>query len=311
MKPHYNTSQKKLYLALIIVWNNFLEYWESFSNYKEYYTEAFAETAKTAVQAAEDMPDHDVNTGESEEIRIELVGLADTICHDFKKTQGYINKVYQDKDERAKNYKQAGEEYYHNASRKEWESAEELGNINKTYVTDNAIALAANDNMPSAFPTTVAANYTAFKSKLQVYMSSKNMTVETSDKVKANNDCYDLARDMMDDAVAVFWNDETKANKFIWERILQSVGVRQAGLEGYVKDKATKMMLEGVVVELQLEGEPKFEVVTNAKGKFSARGITAGKYTYAVKFVGKKTITGEKEVKTSTVSRMKFEMEDL
>ena len=311
MKSNYRCSQMNLYTALRMVWNNFLLYWALFEGYKELYNEAYATTALAAIQAAEAMPDHEVNTGESEEIRIELQTLAESVCWDFSKTKGYINTVYKDKNEREKNYKQAGEEFYDKAIKGDWDSVEEMGKVNKIYVTANAVVLKANDNMPDLFPTTVGVNSAAFASKHQVYMTSKDMSVETSDKVKANNDCFDTARDMMYDASVIFRNDEDKANKFIWDRILKSVGVRQAGLEGTVKDKATKEMLEGVVVELQLEGEPKFEVVTDANGKFSARGLTAGKYRYAIKCVGKKTITGEKVLKTSTVSRMKFEMEDL
>ena len=311
MKSNYRCSQMNLYTALRMVWSNFLLYWALFEGYKELYNEAYAATALAAIQAAEAMPDHEVNTGESEVIRIELQTQAESVCWDFAKTKGYINTLYKDKNEREKNYKQAGEEYYDKALKGDWDSTEEMGKANKIYVTTNAVALKANDNMPDLFPTTVGVNSAAFASKHQVYMSSKDMSVETSDKIKANNDCYDTARDMMYDASVIFRNDEDKAKKFVWDRILKSVGVRQAGLEGTVKDKTTKEMLEGVIVELQLEEELKFEVVTDANGKFSARGIIAGKYSYRIICVGKKTITGVKEVKTSRVSRMKFEMENM
>ena len=237
--------------------------------------------------------------------------LADTVIWDYLKTEGYIDSAYKDKTDREKNYIQAGYNYYLNVIKDDWESVVELGNVNLKYITDNATKLEENNNMPHDFLASVELNKTAFNAKHDTYMSSKNMSVETAAKVKANNECFDLAREMMNDAQRIFRKEEEKANLFVWERILKLVSSKQAGLEGYIKDKATKVMLPGVVVELQLEGEPKFEVTTNAEGKYSAKGIKAGTYTYKITCVGKKTITGVKEVNTGTVSRMNFVMEDL
>ncbi|MEI8204614.1 MAG: hypothetical protein WCH34_16460, partial [Bacteroidota bacterium] len=66
MKSNYRCSQMNLYTALRMVWSNFLLYWALFEGYKELYNEAYAATALAAIQAAEAMPDHEVNTGESE-----------------------------------------------------------------------------------------------------------------------------------------------------------------------------------------------------------------------------------------------------
>lgn len=310
MKNNYTCSQRDLYTALRILWNCYLQFWTFFKDYKDYYTEDYATMAKAAVQAAEDLPDHSVNLGASGVKRIEMKKQAKIVCADFLKTKGYINTAFKNKKERKINFVQAGSENYIQAIKGNWKRVEALGKCNKIYVAKNATKLKENQNMPIGFPTTVRLHYTSFSGKFQAYMSAKDMNVKTADKVKANNDCFDMAKDMMFDAKTIFKNDKDKAKLFLWNNILKLVSLKQAGLQGKIKDKATKVMLPGVVVELQLEEEPTFEVVTDEEGKYSAKGITAGKYCYIIRCVGKKSIVGEKEVKTGTVSRMNFEMEE-
>ncbi|MFZ4799785.1 MAG: carboxypeptidase regulatory-like domain-containing protein [Bacteroidia bacterium] len=310
MDPNYRSSQKDMYAGLRILWNNFALFLVSFTNFKGKYIAQYATDAKAAITAAENLPDHSANVGDAEAIRIELTANADNVVADFVSTERYIDEIHLSKEAREAQYKIAGKDYFEKALKNDWESVKQLGSKNLSYITTNETALKnGGQNMPDDFHDQVDTHLNDFSLSFEDYEEARQTSVETKAKITANNACMTTGRGMMNDAQSIFRNDAETLKLFTWDTILQLINPKVAGMQGTITEKDTNKPLAKVQVILQKENAEAITIETDEKGKYSATGIAAGKYTYKIMLDGKITITGEIKIKVGTVSRKKFVME--
>lgn len=93
-----------------------------FTAFKALYTLPFKTTALAAIASAKALPDDDARSGASELLHIGLVNMGNTCLQNFQFLKAYIDTAYTDPAVQKVQYVIAGQNYYRDASRGDWES---------------------------------------------------------------------------------------------------------------------------------------------------------------------------------------------
>ncbi|MEO5571811.1 MAG: carboxypeptidase-like regulatory domain-containing protein [Bacteroidia bacterium] len=309
MEPNYNCAQQDLYSALNTIWDNYLIDQAEFMAYKAGYTVLKGTTAKVAIKAAKDLPDDQARSGPAELLRNKVKDAADKVIGNFVQTKGYINGITAEAD-RKTTYQIAGQNYYRKATNDDWESVSGMATSMNNYLVANATALEdGGTNMPATFPAAVLANITAFETFYGQFKTASETGVKTDAKITANNGCMTTGRAMMDDAVIVFRKNPSKAELYIFDRILDSISPDEAGMKGEVIDSNTNVGIEGAEVKMQQAGKPAILTATDEDGHYEKTGIESGTYTVTITKAGFQTVTEIIVIKPGTVSGRDFPLQ--
>ncbi|MBK7042119.1 MAG: hypothetical protein IPH46_17125 [Bacteroidetes bacterium] len=102
------------------------------------------------------MPDDDARSGASELLHIGLVNMGNVCTQNFQFLKGYIDTAFTDPAVQKVQYVIAGQNYYRDATRGDWEAMVSMNTSAKNYLANagNVTALTAGLNMPPAFVTT-------------------------------------------------------------------------------------------------------------------------------------------------------------
>lgn len=312
MKPEtkkYNCSQQDLYSALNTLWDNYLEDLADFAAYKASHNAAKRTAAKAAIKAAKDLPDEQARTGIAEQLRIKVVQKADAVIGYFVMTKGYINGVFVEEFRKA-NYEMAGQGYYRKATNDDWESVSGMGTSMNNYLSTNSVLLEdGGNNMPEGFPATVAAAVTAFETEYAGFKLASESGVQTAAKIKANNEIYTICREMLDDAQIIYRKEPAKAERYIFDRMLQMINPSVAGMKGTILNGNTNIGEPGAEVKMQKEGKPAIIMISDADGNYEQTGIESGDWTVTITKPDFQTVTEIIPIRPGTVSRRDFPLQ--
>ena len=305
----YPCSQKDLYSVLETAWGNYGVHLTRFTAFKGLYTAAYRTTATTAIATAKAMPDDDARSGASELLHIELVKLGAICTQNFQILKAYIDTAFTDKEVQKVQYVIAGQNYYRDASRQDWESTVMMNTNAKNYLATpaNVTALTAGNNMPAGF---VATQKTASDNFDAIYASFKLAevtSVETAAKIKANNACYQTGIQMLKDAQIIFMNEPEILTKFVFKNLLDLINPPIAGIKGTVKEKGTNLPLASATITAQLDGETAIAVAVDADGVF-AKQLAEGMYKITVSAVGYVDQVFDMELKLTGLKTLNVEL---
>ncbi len=307
----YPCAQKDAYSVLDTAWDNYLQHLAAFSAYKPgKYTAALAAQAKLRIKMARELPDNQARSGLAEELRIGVELKGAVLLNDFQLLKGYIDEAYQGDDVayRKPNYEEAGQLYYRDASRGDWESVMSLGDSMRGYITLKLSVLMTNGQMPASFETTVSGHFTDFEQAYSAYKQAEQTQVATAEKVAATNACYREGIDMMKDGQRLFVHDVDIKALFVFNTILDMINPRVAGVKGRIQAAVTNVNVVGAKGTFSPEGEPAVLAETDENGEYALLRLRAGTYHVKWEMEGFVPVEEDVVIELQTVKTKNYKM---
>jgi len=165
-----------------------------------------------AIAAAKAMPDDDARSGAADVFHIGLVNMGKICTQNFQFLKSYIETSFPDPLVQDVQFVVAGQNYYRGAVNRDWESMELLNQIMKNYLAVPAnntlhLGVAPNLNMPATFTASVINGASNFSGQYTNFKAAEQTSLETTNKIKANNAIYRTGIAMMKDGQVLFMND--------------------------------------------------------------------------------------------------------
>ena len=276
----YPCSQKDL---LETAWGNNGVHLARFTSYKALYTLPFKTNALAAIATAKAMPDDDARSGASELLHIGLVNMGKICLQNFQFLKGYIDTAFTDIAVQKVQYVIAGQNSYRDASRGDWESMVSLNTSAKNYLANagNVTALTAGNNMPPTFVATQKTGSDNFDVQYNSFKLAEETSVETANKIKANNLCYHAGISMLNDGQKIFMNEPEILTKFVFSNLLALINPPVAGIKGNIKEAVTNAVIGNAKIYAQRDGLPADEVPVDVNGDFGQQ-LKEGHYKITV-----------------------------
>jgi hypothetical protein len=283
----YPCSQKDLYSVLETAWGNYGVHLARFTAFKALYTLPFKTSALSAIASAKAMPDDDARSGASELLHIGLVNMGKICLQNFQFLKSYIDTAFTDPAVQKVQYVIAGQNYYRDASRQDWESMVLMNTNAKNYLAlpANVTALTAGNNMPATFVVTQKTASDNFDVQYNNFKMAEETSVETATKIKANNLCYQSGISMLKDAQVIFMNEPEILTKFVFSNLLGLINPAVAGIKGNIKEIDTNAVIANVVLTAQKEGGIVQNISVDVNGEFGEQ-LSEGKYSVRCGAVG-------------------------
>ncbi len=287
IKADYPCSQKDLYSVLETAWGNNGVHLARFTAFKALYTLPFKTTALSAIASAKALPDDDARSGASELMHITLVNMGKICLQNFQFLKSYIDTAFTDPAVQKVQYVIAGQNYYRDASRQDWESMVSMNTSAKNYLANaaNVTALTAGNNMPAAFVATQKTASDNFDAQYANFKLAEETSVETANKIKANNLIFQAGMSMLKDAQVIFMNEPDILTKFVFQNLLALINPPVAGIKGNVKEAVTNAVISNAKISAQLDGAAAEEVQVDVNGDFGEQ-LKEGQYKITVSAVG-------------------------
>lgn len=279
----YPCSQMDLYSVLETAWGNYGVHLARFTAFKALYTLPFKTSALGAVASAKAMPDDDARSGASELLHIGLVNMGKVCLQNFQFLKSYIDTAFTDPAVQKVQYVIAGQNYYRDASRQDWESMTLMNTSAKNYLANagNVTALTANSNMPATFVATQKTASDNFDLQYSNFKLAEETSVETAAKIKANNLCYHSGISMLKDAQVIFMNEPEILTKFVFGNLLALINPPVAGIKGNIKEAVTNEIITNGRISAQRDGFPADDVPVDVNGDFGQQ-LKEGHYSITV-----------------------------
>ena len=287
IKADYPCSQKDLYSVLETAWGNNGVHLARFTAFKALYTLPFKTTALSAIASAKALPDDDARSGASELLHITLVNMGKICLQNFQFLKSYIDTAFTDPAVQKVQYVIAGQNYYRDASRQDWESMVSMNTSAKNYLANaaNVTALTAGNNMPAAFVATQKTASDNFDAQYANFKLAEETSVETANKIKANNLIFQAGMSMLKDAQVIFMNEPDILTKFVFQNLLALINPPVAGIKGNIKEAVTNAVISNAKISAQFDGAAAEEVQVDVNGDFGEQ-LKEGQYKIAVSAVG-------------------------
>jgi hypothetical protein len=295
--------------VLETAWGNYGVHLARFTAFKGLYTAAYKTAALAAIAAAKALPDDDARSGASELLHIGLVNMGNICTQNFQFLKAYIDTAYTDPAVQKVQYVIAGQNYYRDASRGDWESMILMNTSAKNYLASaaNVTALTAGNNMPAGFVATQKTGSDNFDTQYNSFKMAEETSVETAAKIKANNIIYHAGMAMLKDAQVIFMNEPEILTKFVFSNLLALINPPVAGVKGSIKEAVTNKTISGIQLTAQLEGDIAKAIDVDDAGEFGAE-LKEGKYTLVVNAPGYETQTIIVDLKLTGLKTMNFEL---
>jgi len=310
VKADYPCSMGDLYSVLETAWGNNGVHLARFTGYKALYTLPFKTSALTAIASAKALPDDDARSGASELLHIGLVNMGNVCTQNFQFLKGYIDTAFTDPAVQKVQYVIAGQNYYRDATRGDWEAMVSMNTSAKNYLANagNVTALTAGLNMPPAFVTTQKTASDNFDVQYNNFKLAEETSVETANKIKANNLIFHAGMAMLNDGQKIFMNEPEILTKFIFQNLLALINPAIAGIRGSVKEIDTNIAIANAVISAQKDGETAVIIPIDVDGVFGQQ-LAEGHYRIAVSAVGYVEQTFDMDLKLTGLKGLNVVME--
>jgi hypothetical protein len=309
VKADYPCSMKDLYSVLETAWGNNGVHLARFTAYKALYTLPFKTSALAAITSAKALPDDDARSGASELLHIDLVAMGNVCLQNFQFLKGYIDTAFPVPAVQKVQYVIAGQNNYRDASRGDWESMVSLNTNAKNYlaVAANLTALTAGNNMPPAFVATLKTASDNFDAQYANFKLAEETSVETANKIKANNIIFHAGMSMLNDGQKIFMNEPEILTKFVFKNLLDLINPPVAGIKGNIKEAVTNAVIVNATITAQKEGEPAEAVSVDVNGDFGKQ-LAEGNYIITVGAVGYVEQVFELDLKLTGLKTLNVEL---
>ncbi|HTM97910.1 MAG TPA: carboxypeptidase-like regulatory domain-containing protein, partial [Pedobacter sp.] len=200
----------------------------------------------------------------------------------------------------------AGAALYARKSFDNWSALRCLIDIANSFITDNLVALTANDNMPEDFRAKFQNDGSNCIEHSMIFTQAKmDKQMATSAKAKANNSIYTSAIEMLKDGQQIFKGDAATKKQFTFSYLVSIYqGEGSASLKGYVVNEFN-LPIEGVTV---MSADQKYSAITDAKGYYRITRIAEGTYVFNVTCAGFIPLTQQITFIAGTAARGDFEL---
>lgn len=231
----YNCEVDVLYDVCYLAWDHYDPVQALFFAKSEVFTVGLSTTSRTAIAAADALPDNETRMLVAKNALTEMRRLNPMVTREFEFLEYYIKQAYPTTWEAE--VASAGYPQYQQAIKPQWGSTESMVNKSKTYMTDHSADLLANNNMPVGFPAAFNALGEEFKLQRKTRNNALGISgTGTADKIVANNAIYEHVMWMMEMGKLIYKNNKTEYNKFVFDRLKNIVkGRKAAGAKGMVK----------------------------------------------------------------------------
>ena len=310
VKADYPCSMGDLYSVLETAWGNNGVHLARFTGYKALYTLPFKTSALTAIASAKALPDDDARSGASELLHIGLVNMGNVCTQNFQFLKGYIDSAFPDVAVQKVQYVIAGQNYYRDATRGDWEAMVSMNTSAKNYLANagNVTALTAGLNMPPAFVTTQKTASDNFDVQYNNFKLAEETSVETANKIKANNVIFHAGMAMLNDGQKIFMNEPEILTKFVFQNLLALINPAIAGIRGSVKEIDTNMAIANAQISAQKDGDVAVNVPVDADGVFGQQ-LAEGHYKIVVSADGYVEQTFDMDFKLTGLKGLNVVME--
>ena len=311
-EPIYRCAQDEFYLASFLMLSSLEDDLEYFVLHKAKYDLAFVNALRQELIDSELMPDNEQRTEPVKRLRNALVLKTDGVCtQKLSALKTYINEAYPNPLDAESAIQEAGFNKFAQATNYDWEALRNVLTTANTYITDNSALLQANNNMPPTFPGSFQTLKNEVLAEINVYINRKENTKQgTHDKNVVNNGIYRKLMQIGEDGQVVWIDDETRAQQYIWDRILEVVTPPgAAGLRGTVKTDDNFLPVIGAEIVMQKQGSPPVTFITNQTGRYDSANLPAGIYSIKINATGFSEIESEVEIKLGVISYKHWLME--
>lgn len=283
IKADYPCSQMDNYSVLETAWGNFGLHLARFTSYKPLYNLALKTSSLASIASAKAMPDDDARSGSSVVLRIGLVNMGKICLQNFQFLKGYIESAFVGKDLQNAQFVIAGMNYYSGAGNEDWEMMVSLNSSAKNYLAlpANVTALTAGNNMPATFVATQKTASDNFDVQYASFKLAEETSVETANKIKANNLCYHAGMQMLSDGQKIFMNEPEILTKFVYSNLLALINPAVAGVKGNIKEAITNDVIANGKISAQRDGFPADDVPVDVYGDFGQQ-LKEGHYKIVV-----------------------------
>jgi hypothetical protein len=290
-------------------WGNFGLHLARFTAYKPLYNLALKTSSLAAITSAKALPDDDARSGSSVVLRIGLVALGKTCLQNFQFLKGYIETAFVGKELQDAQFVIAGMNYYSGAANEDWEKMISMNSSAKNYLAlpANVTALTANNNMPAGFVATQKLASDNFDVQYANFKMAEETSVETANKIKANNLCYHAGMQMMSDGQKIFMNEPEILTKFVYSNLLALINPPVAGIKGNIKEAGTNAVISNATLSVQKDGETAQSLTVDVNGVFGSQ-LAEGHYKIAVSAPGYVDQGFEMDLKLSGLKTLNVEM---
>ncbi|MBL7815904.1 MAG: carboxypeptidase-like regulatory domain-containing protein [Saprospiraceae bacterium] len=308
----YGCTQSELYTTCRNAWLLCQQFLKEFSDYKSKYSVAFITDNLALISSIEAMDDFAARRAPIKELRKSLMAEKSDALTFYVRLKGYVSEAYQgDKTILDANYTEMGQSFYEKLNANSGSDVRSLMSAMVPYVRMHKAELMEKGYMPLSFLTQLEEKKASFDAAHQVWKDEfENKPDATSAKIEANNDLKARVMAMLSDGQAVFCNNKSLAQKFVWSTLLADVrGVKPTGFSGKITDKATEAPLSIVTIFIE---SLNLTVSCDKNGRYQFVVPTSGKLTLVIKAEGYRTIVLEdQDVKVGVMRRLNIEMERL
>ncbi len=280
----YPCAQSELYPACNLGWTSCEQHVADFAAFSPRYDAALIALMRTAISAAEDLPDDQARNANTEILRLQLAAKSKLCTDKWQRIKRYTAKAFSEAEQKPK-LEEAGSKNYTAASNNNWDKVRALNNSGLAYLTNNQVALELDNNMPTTFIADYTTEKDAFEALHQDFLDSEETSKQgTQGKVEANNRIYNDLIEMCLDGQEIFKGNEAVKAQFVFKDILRLVsGAKAAGIKGLITSAS-----DGVGVpdaQIQLISGIKI-AKSDASGRYELKPIASGTYSIEVSAAG-------------------------
>lgn len=279
--PRYSCSMQELFSCALLGWGSCQQHRAAFVAKKPKYTSVFIDDKIAEIELARNLPDYQQRRSVSEAIRVNLKAKNAQVLEAWQWLKRYIFDAFPPDLHKIK-FDAAGMNFYSGASSLDWEDTEALLANASTFITDNLVALLANDIMPPTFQTEFETLRSEFSATHQEFLDSEETSrIHTESKIRANNLIYTDLMAMFQDGQHLFKDNESIKQQFIFEKVLQLVsGSGTAGIKGLIlSSEAPNNPVTDATISIFETGE---QTTTNQEGRYQISQMAAGTYNLTI-----------------------------
>jgi len=304
MEPNYSETQDELYEGCELLATSMTEELTSLAAFKAKYDAAFVTGFRAAIATAKNLPDDDQRASAHEILRILMVkNTSGKIRTALNSLRLYIRDAYEPA-EREVRWKEAGFNDFEAAMKYNWEKLKGLLKKADDFITAHNADLIANDNMPVAFPATIANLKTDTDLDVTTLLNLReNSKQGTQAKIIANNELSKQKNAICEDGQHVFRDNDAKRAQFTWTSIMDLVSPPgKSGLKLDVKEEGTNNPIAEAEGKFQKPGSTIVIAKTDADGKAFIDNLEPGAYTGTIEHPAYETLTVAFEITIGVTS---------
>lgn len=307
-KSKYQCSQTSLYAVCVLAWQMCRDNQAAFLAFDAQYTEGYILENLDRINAAKGLPDFKARKEDLALLSVEYDKVATDLVALAKMLKNSVERAYKDN----KNIQKimlttAGFDYFKKVQELDDKAITPFMTAALTFIAEKADVLNTAGKLSVGFAVQFNDINTAFEDVLGRYNAAAIVAkTKTDEKVAANNDIYDRAVNLLDDAQFMYQQLPDRAKQYQFTTLWNIVEpTKSSGISGKTLAVGGKKSVGNITVTEPLTGKT---ATSDKDGSFNIY-LTEGEWTLTFSADGyiTQTITGI-EVQKGAVKRLNVEM---